>query len=114
MTDPWFPDRVAEILDVVGARFGIGRAQLLAKGRSKTIAMARTIAIRLCRDEGYSFPELGRFFVRDESTIRSACLAAATRIVGDKDPDFAREFFACVRTLQRGGVLRVRIKETAA
>lgn len=99
MTDQWLPERIAEILEVVGAHFGLGRAEILARCRSKTIARARIVAVRLAREEGYSFPELGRAFGnRDHTTIMSNCRRVASACVDTRiDPLLADDYFACMR-----------------
>ena len=92
----WVPYRISQIIDCVCGHFRVTRAQIFGQDRHKTIAMARQIAMRLARDEGYSLHELGRAFVRDHSTCLSACQAVARRVARDDHPAFAREWSACV------------------
>lgn len=92
------PDRILEIIEVVARHFGLGRAQILASGRSKTVACARAIAIRLARDEGYSYPELGRAFGnRDHTTIMAACKRVSLVAASNSNPWYADHFFTCLR-----------------
>lgn len=105
-------------MEIVSQHFGIGRAQLLARHKHKTVACARAIAMRLARDEGYSFPELGRFFNRDHTTVMAACGHVAKRAVRGDSLIFDEAFWACskkwqVRRAQLLGpqVLRVRVEE---
>lgn len=54
--------------------FGLAPATLLGKDRHKSVAMARHVAMYLCKKLlGRSFPELGREFGRrDHTTVMSA------------------------------------------
>ena len=78
------PSRVALIVGAVCEFYGMTREQLMAKDRHKLIARARAIAMRLVRDEGYSFPEIGTYFGRDHTTVMSACKRAAVGVVRER------------------------------
>lgn len=95
MNEPWIPPRIAEVMDVVAGHFGCGRAELLGRSRFKTIALARNIAMRLARDEGFSFPELGRAFRRDHTTVMAVCGSVAKRAVKAGELEFQDAFREC-------------------
>lgn len=60
------------ILNIVSEHFSISNAEILGKKRSKEIVEPRQIVMYLCRTlTDYSYPELGKFFNRDHSTIIS-------------------------------------------
>lgn len=62
------------IQSAVCAHFGIDLPSLLAKDRHKSVSFARQLAVYLCRTIlGLSYPELGRAFGRDHTTMISAC-----------------------------------------
>lgn len=60
------------ILNIVAEHFSISNSEILGKKRSKEIAEIRQIAMYLCRTlTESSYPDLGKFFNRDHSTIIS-------------------------------------------
>ncbi|RRD93678.1 chromosomal replication initiator protein DnaA [Clostridiales bacterium COT073_COT-073] len=60
------------ILNIVAEHFSISNAEILGKKRSKEIVEPRQIVMYLCRTlTDCSYPELGKFFNRDHSTIIS-------------------------------------------
>lgn len=75
-TRPCADARGGDVIDyiqrAVAERFGITVDELLAKGRRKTVAEARHIACYLCRTlptPPPSYPDLGRRFRRDHTTV---------------------------------------------
>ena len=66
---------IAEIQKTVADYYGISKAQLLSKDKSKSIAVPRSIAIYLCRTHlDVSFSRLGdEFGRRDHTTIMNSC-----------------------------------------
>jgi chromosomal replication initiator protein len=65
---------VADVQRIVSAHFGIPRAELTARGRHKSVALARHVAMYVCKTRlRCSYPELGRAFGgRDHTTVMSA------------------------------------------
>ncbi|MDO4765513.1 MAG: chromosomal replication initiator protein DnaA [Eubacteriales bacterium] len=58
------------ILNIVSEHFSINSAEILSKKRSKEIVEPRHIIMYLCRKlTDASYPDLGKFFNRDHSTI---------------------------------------------
>lgn len=66
----------------VVALYGLESVELIfGRARSKTIAEARAVAMWAARLRlGWSYPELGRAFDRDHTTILSACDTVAIRL----------------------------------
>lgn len=61
---------IPDILLLVGRAFGIAHADLMGRGRARHFARPRQIAMWLCRRcTPCSFPELGRVFGRDHTTV---------------------------------------------
>lgn len=73
---------VVALQNRVAAYFGLTRAELLGPTRgSRTVSWARGLACYLTREElGLSYPELGRAFNRDQSTINYAVRATRRRL----------------------------------
>ncbi len=64
---------VEDIQQAVCGHFRLSNTDLLSKDRHKSVAFARQVAMYLCRQRlKCSFPELGRAFDRDHSTVISA------------------------------------------
>ncbi|AVM68646.1 chromosomal replication initiator protein DnaA [Lachnospiraceae bacterium oral taxon 500] len=60
------------ILNIVAEHFSISNAEILSKKRSKEIVEPRQIVMYLCRKlTDASYPDLGKFFNRDHSTVIS-------------------------------------------
>lgn len=72
----WFratsPGKMADICADVGDETGITTAEMRGKSREKHITVARHYAMWRARDAGFSYPEIGRFFNRDHSTVMHA------------------------------------------
>jgi chromosomal replication initiator protein len=61
---------IPEIVDVVAKRYGVQPEALTSDRRTQPEAMARQVAMRLIREMlGVSYPEIGRAFNRDHSTV---------------------------------------------
>lgn len=102
------PPRALEIIDTVAAHFGLTRDDLLGARRHKTTALARNIAMRICRDqpERWSFPEIGRFFGgRDHTTVMQACRRIARRVV--LEGVAFQDYWLCLARVSGGPRLRV-------
>lgn len=72
------------IQSAVCAHFGIGLRELISKDRHKSLAFARQLAMYLCRTIlKLSYPELGRAFGRDHSTVIHSCQKMARVCASD-------------------------------
>lgn len=59
-----------EIVAAVAARFGFEVYELKSVHRSKTLGLARKVAMVLLREQGLSYPEIGRALGnRDHTTV---------------------------------------------
>jgi chromosomal replication initiation ATPase DnaA len=65
--------RMAVIIETVSAETGISSEEILGRGRCAHVALARQYAMWKCREQGYSFPLIGRVFGRDHSTVMHGC-----------------------------------------
>lgn len=77
------------VLKVVGAEFGVSRAQLMAPTRSsRRVAWARQVAMWLFwQEEGCcSYSRVGEVFNRDRTTVRHGVKTALNRL-SDQDAD---------------------------
>lgn len=71
---------VTAIAARVAALYGIDVEVIFSRARSKTIAEARLVTHWAARHRlGWSYPELGRAFDRDHSTILANCQEVDTR-----------------------------------
>jgi Bacterial dnaA protein helix-turn-helix len=70
---------------VVASHFNVTIAALLGNQRSRAIVIPRSIAMLLCRDllPSRSYPELGKAFNRDHTSVMAGCIRAQERILGD-------------------------------
>lgn len=81
---------VGMIQRIVAARYGVTTRDLVCASRLAVVTRPRMIAIYLSRTmTGKSFPELGRRFCRDHSSIRHAMRVMAARVAADAE--FASE-----------------------
>jgi chromosomal replication initiation ATPase DnaA len=75
---------VARVMDLVAERYGVTRADLLEPGRTQPATTARQVAMRLVREmTGKSYPEIGRAFRRDHTTVIHACEVTEGLALGD-------------------------------
>jgi len=66
------PTRVDEVLDATAEAFGLDASHLLGKDRSKSVKEARLAAYLVARRcTRLSYPELGRAFGRNHTTVLS-------------------------------------------
>ena len=64
---------VERIIDRVSKKYGVSKEDIYGRKRTKTIAMARSIAIYIIKKiTTLSFPAIGKIFDRDHSTIINA------------------------------------------
>jgi len=62
--------QMAQICLDVAKRHRVSVSDLRGHSRLRTLAQARQQAYRMCRDKGFSYPEIGRFFGnRDHTTV---------------------------------------------
>lgn len=94
------------VVHYVADRFGLAPDVVLSRCRSKSIVLARMVCIYVVREYGrprMSFPELGREFDLDHTTVISACRTVAKRTESDT---WVRDVVCCAAgTVDRlGGV----------
>jgi chromosomal replication initiation ATPase DnaA len=67
-------NRAKRIIDEVAAQYKIRAAEMIGPRRHAYLIEPRHVAMRRIRAElGYSYPQIGRLFNRDHSTIIWAC-----------------------------------------
>lgn len=72
------------IIDAVAAVYGVSRSDLLRHDRRPRLVEPRQLAVSLVRQlTSYSFPELGKFFRRDHSTLIYAVRSHELRALKD-------------------------------
>lgn len=64
---------IRAIVAAVSHQTGIPQAEILGQSRVRDVAKARQAAMALARRQGYSYPQIGRVFQRDHTTIIHAC-----------------------------------------
>lgn len=61
---------LTDVIYVVAEHYGVSPSEVLAKGRRKTVAEARSVSMALCRDlTPASTTEIGDVFGRDHTTV---------------------------------------------
>jgi len=61
------------VLRAVSTHFGVSQAELVSRDRHKRVTLARHVAMYLCRRRlEASFPDVGRAFNRDHTTVMCA------------------------------------------
>src|SRR5690348_14089895 len=79
-----FKGRVSTIVDAVAREYQIEPTDVLGRDRHKCMAEARKVAFFLTRElTSLSYPELGRAFGRDHTTIITRVRKVKTDMVGD-------------------------------
>ncbi len=78
---------IDDIQRMTGEIMGVGESDLIGKGRKKEVALARQIAMYLCREmTGSSLKTIGLHFGgRDHSTVVHACKVIDDKIQKDSD-----------------------------
>lgn len=61
--------KVLEIVSETERVTGVSRAEILGKKRHRNIVKARWLAMQRARDIGLSYPEIGRVFDRDHTSV---------------------------------------------
>lgn len=93
---------IDRIIGVVSAKYQLRVAQMIGTGRTKSVSMARHIAMFLAHKDGYSFPEVGRAFGnRNHTTVMAACRKVQAMLDhGSHDfPRLADDYVTLVRAL---------------
>jgi chromosomal replication initiator protein len=100
---------IAEIQERVAEAFELSRSELMSRSRRRPVAVARQVAMYLCRDlaggaggekrgrSWASFPRIGMAFARDHSSVMHACDVVSRRRV--TDVAFARRVEELARKL---------------
>lgn len=73
--------RMLEIIDEVSQCANIGVRDILCRSRRRDVAWPRQYAMFLCRREGFSYPQIARFFRRDHSTVIHGVKAVSERLM---------------------------------
>lgn len=90
---------IMEIQRAVCLHYGVSRRDMLAPGRHKSIALARQIAVYICRRTTiHSLPELGRRFGGRDHTTQIHAVKKIRRMM-EADPAFAAEVEAIIASL---------------
>jgi chromosomal replication initiator protein len=62
-----------DIIDAVATYYKISPDEIYSQSRAQAIALARQIAMYLCREQtGLSLPKIGEIFGRDHTTVMHA------------------------------------------
>ena len=78
----WPPAQVVELQERAAELFGLCREDLLGQYRSASVTRCRHLAMLAARRRfAMSYPEFGRAFQRDHTTVIAAC-RSAERAVG--------------------------------
>ena len=87
--DPIVRAEVTCVVDAVARYYGVGSQQIYGRGRSGTVATARSVSIYLVRMTlGYSYPEIARLFgSRNHSTIISVIQGVVAKRAKDEGFD---------------------------
>lgn len=65
---------VVALVEIVAGYYGVTSGEVLGRGRSQSVADARSVAMWLTRETyKMSYPEIGRAFGRDHTTVMHAC-----------------------------------------
>ncbi|HEX3147003.1 MAG TPA: helix-turn-helix domain-containing protein [Gemmataceae bacterium] len=77
------------IAKCVAERYRVPIKALRGPSRIKNVAWARQVAMRVAREAGFSFPQIGTYFNRDHSTVMHSCSKVAE--AATKDAALARD-----------------------
>jgi chromosomal replication initiator protein len=91
---------VDDVQKAVASYYNLKLNELRSKRRTREVALPRQIAMYLCRKHvGASFPEIGKRFEKDHSTVIAACNKIATLV--DTDLSIRGAIDALERQLRR-------------
>lgn len=80
---PMWPS-TRRIIDQVAAHYSVSKVQLLGSARAAHIALARHMAMHLCRElHGHSLPRIGSAFNRDHTSVLHAVRRIAALLEAD-------------------------------
>jgi hypothetical protein len=79
--------RVADIITLASQMAAIDRKVLVGRSRFRRIVRVRQACMLLARENGHSFPTIGRMFDRDHSTVVHGCEVAEDCV--QRDPAYA-------------------------
>ncbi len=83
---------IGDIIQCAAREFCVPRVAILNESRLKSVAEARRCAMAVARQlTRFSYPELGRAFERDHSTVIAAVRSASRSIQNDKGFAFAMQ-----------------------
>ncbi len=83
-------DEVGRIIDMVAGRYGVERSDVLSPDRRQQPTLARQVSMRLIREmTGKSYPEIGRIFGRDHTTVMHALEITEGFALGDLREELA-------------------------
>lgn len=73
--------RPADIIESVAAAYGLQSRELQSKSRVRIVKEARSVAMLMIRASlGWSFPQIGRLFGRDHTTVMAAINSVGERL----------------------------------
>jgi chromosomal replication initiator protein len=85
---------IDEVQSRVASAFALSRAELLSRSRRRPVALARQVAMYLCREVAQrggerssrwaSYPRIGLAFARDHSSVIHACNVVSERRARDR------------------------------
>ena len=65
-------DRIGRVVAVTAAHFAVSPAQVTGSERGRDVVRARMVAAWLLRQDGRSYPEIGRALGKDHTTVMHA------------------------------------------
>lgn len=94
-----FEPPIRRIVRQVALHYGVSDVQLLGEERAAHVALARHMAMSLCRQlHGHSFPRIGRMFGRRDHTTVQHAVRRIERLKA-ADPDLAATWDALAETI---------------
>ena len=74
---------IRAIIQSVARASGIPVERLTSRRRVSEIVMARHLAMHIAREQGYSYPRIGRYFVCDHTTVMSGVKRIDAKLPSD-------------------------------
>lgn len=92
---------VEKIISACAKAWGVSAGDVMGRSRHKGVTAARKAAMLMTRDLfGLSYPEIGKRFGRDHSTVMHYIKSANRKL--KEEPTYARRFAEAVMVLRRG------------
>lgn len=92
------------IQEAVARHYGLDPSGLTGKSRRQEVALARQVAMYLCREVlGSSFAEIGQHFDRDHSTVMHAC-SKIGQLLSDNDAEVAAAVSSITERIELHGL----------